>query len=290
MKKIGIITDSNSGFTAKEAKSCGINIQPMPFYVDGELKYEGKNFSQKEFYKALEKGSKVSTSMPIVGEVIDFWENLLRIYDELVYIPMSSSLSSSCETAKLIAEDYDGRIEVVDNRRISVTMKLSVYEAIELVKLGKSALEIREYLEANGDDSSIYLMVDTLEYLKKGGRITPAVAAVGTLLRIKPVLQIQGGKLDTFAKARTLKQGKQIIMEAIEKDVKERFANIPLDELTISIAHTQNKKEAEIFRDELLGIFPNKKIIIDPLSLSVACHVGPGSLAATVTKTFIKEM
>lgn len=290
-KRVAVVTDTNSGFTKKEAKKAGIFLQAMPFYVDGVLKYEGVDFSQKDFYKALEKDSDVSTSMPIVGDVIDNWERILKEYDQLVYIPMSSGLSSSCETAKMVAEDFDGRVEVVDNRRIAPTMKISAYEAKELATKGKTAKEIREYLEEHGTvDASIYIMVDTLKYLKKGGRLTPAVAAIGTILRIKPVLQIQGDKLDTFAKARTLKQGKQIMIDALLDDLNNRFNSPTGEGLIISIAHTDNEKEAEIFRKEINELFPNHKIIIDPLALSIACHIGPGALAFTVTKSFIKEI
>lgn len=291
MKKVAILTDTNSGFNVKQAKKAGIFLLPMPFYVDGVLKYEGVDFSQKDFYKALEKDSSVSTSMPVVGDVIDRWNELLKKHDELVYIPMSSGLSSSCETAKLLAEDFDGRVEVVDNHRIAPTMKLSVYEAKAMADEGKSAKSIREYLEEHGvKDSSIYIMVDTLKYLRKGGRLTPAVAAIGTLLRIKPVLQIQGDKLDTYAKARTFKQGKDIILDAIKRDIEERFAGTDLSDIVISLAYTENDKEAKEFKKELLKLYPNRQIIIDPLALSIACHIGPGALGCTVSKSFIKEM
>lgn len=290
MGKVAILTDTNSGFTTAEAEATQIHLIPMPFYVDGELKYEDVDLSQEQFFEALKNDSDVSTSMPIMGDLIDKWEELLADYDELVYIPMSSGLSSSTETARMASEDYEGRVEVVDNRRVSVTMKLSVYEAKALADEGKSAAEIRKYLEETAAESSIYIMVDTLKYLKKGGRLTPAVAAIGTILHIKPVLQIQGGKLDTFAKARTLQKSKQIMIDAIAADCRDRFGSPDAEGLVISVAHTDNIAEAAIFRDEILKVFPGKKIIIDPLALSIACHIGAGALAVTVSKSFLKEI
>lgn len=290
MAKVAILTDTNSGYITKDAKKAGIFIMPMPFYVNNKLEYEGISLTQKEFYKLLEEDTEVSTSMPVVGDLLGQWDDLLKKYDEVVYIPMSSGLSSSCETASMLAEDYDGRVVVVDNRRISTTMKLSVLEAKALAERGRSAEEIKDYLEDHSAESSIYIMVDTLKYLKKGGRLTPAVAAIGTLLKIKPVLQIQGGKLDTYAKARTLKQGKNIMIEAIKNDCSNKFLSPDGENLVISIAHTQNKKEAEALKAELKEIFPKHKIDIDPLALSIACHIGPGSLAMTVSKSFLDSI
>ena len=285
---VAILTDSNSGVTAGEAEKNGLFVQPMPFYIDGELYYEGINLTVEEFFEKQTSGSDITTSMPIVGELVDNWEKLLEKYDEVVYIPMSSGLSSSCETAIMLSDDYDGKVQVVNNQRISVTQKLSVYEAKKMADEGKSAAEIKDYLESHKMDSSIYIMVDTLEYLKKGGRITPAVAAIGSLLHIKPILQIQGERLDTFSKARTLKQSKQTIIAALRKDYETRFKSMSDLKTTISVAHTQSPEEAEIFREELKAEFPEvKNIIIDPLSLSVSCHIGPGALAATVSKGII---
>ncbi len=285
---VAILTDSNSGVTAVEAEKNGLFVQPMPFYIDGDLYYEGINLTVDEFFDKQTSGSDITTSMPIVGELIDHWEKLLEKYDEVVYIPMSSGLSSSCETAVMLSEDYDGKVQVVNNQRISVTQKLSVYEAKKLADEGKSAAEIKDYLELHKMDSSIYIMVDTLKYLKKGGRLTPAVAAIGTLLHIKPVLQIQGEKLDTFSKGRTLKQCKQTIITALRNDFENRFRSMDDLETNICVAHTQCRAEAEEFREELKAEFPEvKNIIIDPLSLSVSCHIGPGALAATVSKGII---
>lgn len=290
MGKVAILCDTNCGIMKEEAEKIGVFIQPMPFYINDELFYEGVNLSHEDFYKRQAEGAKITTSMPLVGDVMDKWNELLKTYDEVVYIPMSSGLSSSCETAAMIAEDFDGKVEVVNNRRISVTQKLTVYEAKELADQGKSAAEIKAYLEAHQAESHIYIMVDTLEYLKKGGRLTPAVAALGTLFHIKPVLQIQGDKLDSFAKVRTLKQAKAIMLDRIAKDMDEDFHDKEGKGCVISIAHTQNRKEAEIFREEALERFPDRKIIIDPLALSIACHIGPGSLAITTSKSFVSDL
>jgi DegV family protein with EDD domain len=256
----------------------------MPFYFDGQLYYEDIDLTQEEFYVKLKESKEISTSMPLVGNLMDQWDALLKEYDEVVYIPMSSGLSSSCETAYMMSQEYDGKVQVVNNQRISVTMKLSVLDAKKMADQGKSAAEIREILEKTKFDSTIYIMVDTLEYLKKGGRVTPAVAALGSLLKIKPILQIRGEKLDTFAKARTVKQGKQIMMDAIAADM-EQVLHDPTGENTIiSMAHTNNLEEALKFKEEALQRWPGKDIMVDPLSLSVSCHVGPGSIAITCTK------
>ena len=210
MGKIAIVTDSNSGIVQAEAKELGIYVIPMPFMIDGKDYLEEINLTQEEFYQKLTEGAEISTSMPSPGSVTDLWDELLKEYDEIVYIPMSSGLSSSCQTAIMLADDYDGKVVVVNNQRISVTMRQSVLDAMELAEAGKSAAEIQTILEEQKMESSIYIMLNTLTYLKRGGRITPAAAALGTLLKIKPVLQLQGEKLDAFAKARTVKQGKNI--------------------------------------------------------------------------------
>ncbi|MCR5640011.1 MAG: DegV family protein [Lachnospiraceae bacterium] len=285
---VAILVDSNSGVTPDEAKKAGIYLLPMPFYIDDKLYYEDVDLTRDEFFRLQEEDHEITTSMPLVGDVMDYWEKLLEDHDQVVYIPMSSGLSSSCETAMMLSEDYEGKVFVVNNQRISVTQKLSAYEAKRMADEGKDGEEIRTYLEKTKFDSTIYIMVDTLKYLKKGGRLTPAVAAIGTLLRIKPVLQIQGEKLDRFAQARTLKQAKQIMMDAITSDLSNRFADPDASHSVISIAHTQNQKEAEIFREELLELFPDRTIIINPLPLSISCHIGPGALAVTATPSLVK--
>ena len=284
MPRVAILTDSNSGITIEEAKKMGVFVLPMPFYINDKLYYEEIDLSQEEFYNKLRQPDcKITTSMPIVGDLMDQWDELLKDYDEVVYIPMSSGLSSSCATAIGLADDYDGKVFVVNNQIISVTQRLSVVEAKKMADLGKSGSEIQKFLEDTKFDSSIYITVGTLEYLKRGGRLTPAVAAIGTLLRIKPVLTIQGEKLDSFAKARTMKQAKQIMMDAIDKDMKERFHDPEGKNCIISVAQTQEEEAAEEFRQELLERWPDREILINPLSLSVSCHIGPGSLAVTTS-------
>ncbi len=287
MSKVAILTDSNSGITQEESKRLGIFVEPMPFYIDGQLYYEDIDLTQDEFYQKLTQGGEITTSMPITGNLMDSWDKILEEYDELVYIPMSSGLSSSCATAKMLSDDYDGRVVVVDNQRISVTQKLSALEAKKLADMGKSAQEICDALMGIKAASTIYITVDTLEYLKKGGRLTPAVAAIGSLLKIKPVLSIYGEKLDKYSMARTMKAAKQTMIEALKKDMKDVLHTDNFDDVVISVAHTQNEEAAEKFREELLQEFPVKNIWIDPLSLSVSCHIGPGALACTVTKKLI---
>jgi len=287
MSKVAILTDSNSGITQAESKELGVFVEPMPFYIDGELYYEDIDLTQDEFYQKLTQGGEIKTSMPITGNLMDTWEKILEDYDELVYIPMSSGLSSSCATAKMLADDYDGRVVVVDNQRISVTQKMSALEAKKLADIGKSAQEICDALMEIKSLSTIYITVDTLEYLKKGGRLTPAVAAIGSLLKIKPVLSIYGEKLDKYAMARTVKAAKQTMIEALKKDMVDVLKTDNFDEVQISIAHTQNEEAAIAFREELLKEFPVKDIWIDPLSLSVSCHIGPGALACTITKKLV---
>ena len=284
MSKIAVLTDSNSGIMQSEAEALGVSIIPMPFFINNETFYENVDLTQEQFYAKLVEGVDISTSMPSVGSVTDTWDNLLKEYDEVVYIPMSSGLSSSCETAYMLSQDYDGKVQVVNNQRISVTQRQSVLDALELVEKGKSAAEIKEILEKNKMESSIYIMVDTLSYLKKGGRITPAAAALGTLLRLKPVLQIQGDKLDAFAKARTVKQAKSIMIEAMQKDFKERFKDESGKTIHLEMSYTNDLESALQFKEEVQEAFPNNEIIMQPLSLSVACHIGPGALAVACSK------
>ena len=284
MSKVAILTDSNSGITQEEAEQAGIYVFPTPVYINDEVFYEGVDLTTDQFFARQAEGAEIKTSMPVVGDVIDKWESVLEEYDEVVYIPLSSGLSSSCETAIMLAEDYDGKVQVVNNQRISVTMKLSVYDAKKLADAGKSATEIKEILEAMKFESTIYIMVDTLEYLKKGGRITPAAAAIGSLLKIKPVLQIRGEKLDSFAKARTVKQAKQIMMDAIAKDMDEVLHDPTGENTIIAMAHTQNEEEIAKFKAEVEERFPGHDIFVDPLSLVVSSHIGPGALAVTCTK------
>ncbi len=287
MAKTAIVTDSNSGITQAEGKEAGIFVLPMPFLIDGNPYLEDIDLTQSEFYKHLEKkDTSVSTSQPSIGDLSDFWNDILKTYDEILHIPMSSGLSQSCATATALAKDFGGKVHVVNNQRISITQKESVFDAKKLLERGKNAAEIKDYLEATKLDSSIYIAVDTMKYLKKGGRVTPAAAAIGSILKIKPVLQIQGDKLDKFALARSLSKAKEIMKEAIRKDLNVRFKSLVEEgEMTISVAHTNNYGEADIFVEELKEMFPDVPFrFSDPLSLSVACHIGPGALAVGCTR------
>ena len=284
MSKVAIVSDSNSGITQAQAKELGITVLPMPFFIDDKTLYEDIDLTQEDFYQMLKGNVNISTSMPLVGNLTDTWDELLKEYDEIVHIPMSSGLSGSCQTAMMIAADYDGKVQVVDNQRISVTLRQSVLDAMALAEKGYSAKEIKEILEREKLESSIYIMVDTLEYLKKGGRITPAVAAIGTLLKLKPVLQIQGEKLDSFAKARTVKQAKSMMIEAMKKDFTERFNDAEGKNMYLQMAYTYDLEAAEAFKAEVQEAFPNMEIVMAPLSVSVSCHIGPGAIAIACSK------
>jgi len=285
MSKIAIVTDSNSGITQAKAKELGINVLPMPFTIDNKEYFEDIDLTQEDFYKMLAEDKAVSTSQPSPDNITSLWNELLNEYDEIVHIPMSSGLSGSCQTAIMLSDDYDGKVQVVNNQRISVTQRMSAYDAMKLVEAGKSALEIKKILEEDKFNSSIYIMLDTLYYLKKGGRITPAAAALGSLLKLKPVLQIQGEKLDAFAKARTSSQGKSIMINAVKADMENRFGGISPDNCTLMIAYAKNIEPALEFKAEVEKEFPGFVIkFVDPLSLSVSCHIGPGALALACTK------
>ena len=286
MSKIAIITDSNAGITQEEAAQLGIYVVPMPFTIDNIDYYEGINLTQEEFYEKLEEDVEIMTSQPSPDSVMNIWDKALETHDEIVYIPMSSGLSGSCQTAYMLSMDYDEKVFVVDNQRISVTLRQSILDAISLSNSGKSGSEIKEILENDKFNSSIYIMLDTLKYLKKGGRITPAAAALGELLKLKPVLQIQGEKLDAFAKARTSSQGKAIMISAIKDDAVNRFKGLNPDNVTICVAYS-NGTEYLSFLEELKEEFPDFNIEATPLSLSVSCHIGPGSLAITCTKKLV---
>ena len=280
-----IVTDSNSGITQDEGRKLGISVLPMPFYINEVMYLEGVTLSQEEFYERLKKDEPISTSQPNPGEVCGLWDTLLKEYNEIVHIPMSSGLSASCETAMGLARDYNGKVQVVDNQRISVTQKQSVMDALTLVQAGKSAAEIREILEAERRESSIYITLETLKYLKKGGRITPAAAAIGTVLNLKPVLQIQGDKLDAYSKVRGKKQAKRVMLKAMKEDFDSRFAEYAKrGEMCLEMAYTGNQEEAEEFKKEVQEMFPDYEIQMDPLSLSVACHIGHGALAVACSK------
>lgn len=285
MSKIAIATDSNSGITQAQSKELGIFVLPMPFYINDELFLEDITLSQEQFYQRLAEDADVKTTQPAPGDVTDLWDKILKDYDQVVYIPMSSSLSSSCETALMLAEDYEDKVFVVDNQRISVTQRQSVLDAQAMAQAGKSAAQIKEYLERTKFDSDIYITVDTLKYLKKGGRCTPAAAALGAVLGIKPVLRIKGEKLDSFAKVRGWKAAKKSMIDAIHHTMETEFPGLSgPDQLHIAAAYTGDRAGAEEWLEELKATFPGYPIHMDPLSLSVACHIGPGARAVTVTK------
>lgn len=294
MKKIAIMTDSNSGITQKEAAGLGISVLPMPFMINDTTYFEDINLTQDRFYEFLENDAVVSTSQPSPDSLIHMFHKLLSEYDEVVHIPMSSGLSGSCQTACMLAQEpeFDGKVFVVNNQRISVTQTQSVLDAVELAKKGYDGAQIKKILEEDKFNSSIYIMLDTLFYLKKGGRITPAAAALGTLLKLKPVLQIQGEKLDAFAKARTKSAGKSMMLQAIKNDIENRFGGFDesaKERVTLHIAYTKDAEEAELWKQEVMEAFPGFRLKMAPLSLSVACHIGPGALALACTRNLIAE-
>lgn len=289
MKKVAIVTDSNSGITQKQSKKLGITVVPMPFFIDEVEFFEDINLTQEEFYDKLAQGADIATSQPAVGALLDLWNELLSDYDEIVHIPMSSGLSGSCETAHSLSLEYGDRIQVVNNQRISVTQRQSALDALELAKDGCTAAEIKDILERDKTQSSIYITVNDLKYLKKGGRITATAAALGTVLNLKPVLQIQGDKLDAYSKCRGMKQAKKTMIEALEKDMNSRFLEAYCKkEIYLQIAHTNNAVLAEEFKKEIETKFPGFPIYVDALSLSISCHIGPGSLALACS-VFMKK-
>ena len=284
---VAIVTDSNSGITQAQAKELGISVLPMPFTIDGETYYEDINLSQDQFYEKLaEPEAEIHTSQPLPGDILSLWDKLLEEYDEVVFIPMSSGLSGACESATVFAADYDGRVQVVNNQRISVTQYQSVLDAMQMASDGKNAAYIRRRLEETKFDSNIFITVDTMKYLKKGGRVTPAAAAFADLLGIKPVLRIYGEKLDAFAKARGMKNAKKVMIKAISDDLEKNYGGINPDapDAWIGMAYTHDLLEAEEFKKEVMDAFPGYPVCMYPLSLSVSCHIGPGALAVTCTK------
>ena len=289
--KIAVVTDSNSGITQAQAKEMGITVLPMPFMIDGETYYEDITLTQEQFYQRLKDNSDISTSQPTPDSIMKLWDELLKEYDQIVHIPMSAGLSGSCATAMMLVgeDEYEGNVFVVDNHRISVTQYQSVKDAMMLADMGMDGAQIKKRLEETAADSVIFVTVDTLKYLKKGGRITPAAAALGTLLRIKPVLIILGEKLDSFAKARTMKQAKTLMMNAIQKELDERLHDRECKDCHLAIAHSDNEEAALEFKKEVEERFPDADIYLAPLSLSIACHIGPGSLALTATRKMEEE-
>ena len=283
---VAIVTDSNSGITQAQAKELGISVLPMPFTIDGETYYEDINLTQEQFYEKLaDPNVEIHTSQPLPGDIMAMWDKLLKEYDELVFIPMSSGLSGTCESATVFAADYDGRVQVINNQRISVTQYMSCLDAMKMAEDGHDAVYIKKRLEETKFDSNIFITVDTMKYLKKGGRVTPAAAAFAELLGIKPVLRIYGEKLDAFAKAHGMKNAKKVMIKAITDDLEKNYGGINPDKPNawIGMAYTHNLPEALEFKAEVQEAFPNYHIDMYPLSLSVSCHIGPGALAVTCT-------
>lgn len=288
MKRVAIVTDTNSGITSEEAKRDGLFLVPMPFVIDGEEYFEGVNLTTEDFYQKQAQNSKIFTSQPNINDVVELWKKILKDYDEIVHIPMSSGLSNSYDTANTFSKDFDGKVQVVNNQRISVTMKASVYEALGMAKEGVDAQQIKKFLEDTKFDSSIYILVDTLKYLKQGGRITPAAATIAAILNIKPILQIQGEKLDSYAKVINVKTAKQKMIDAAKQDLEKRFDALVKDgKMRISVAHTRNEENARLFVEEIKKAIPNVEIAyIDELPLSIATHIGAKSLAIALHRVF----
>lgn len=291
MSSVAIVTDSNSGISQAEGKELGIYVIPMPCLVDGKLYYENVNITKEQFYHFMESDADLTTSQPSPGDVMDLWDKLLKEYDEIVHIPMSSGLSASCSTAMGLAQDYDGKVQVVNNQRISVTMQQSVMDAKHLAATGKSAAQIKEILEKEALESSIYLVVDTLKYLKKGGRITRAAALLGSALNLKPLLQLQGEKLDAYKKVRGMKAAKKNMLDAMKKDVEGRFADyVAKGQLKLHVAYTTDEETAKQWMEEVQNAFPDLTITrMDPLSFSITCHTGPGVLAIAASHALDAE-
>jgi len=285
MSKTIIVTDSNSGILQEEGKNLGVYVIPMPFTINDEEYLEEISISQEKFYEFLKQNADVKTSQPSEYYLEELWTELLKNNDELLYIPMSSGLSGTCENAKRYAENFNGKVYVVDNKRISVTQKESVMEAVELVKQGKSAKEIQEYLESTANKTSIYIMMGVLKYLKKGGRISATAAALGSMLNVKPILSSRGDSFEKFALVLSAIQGKKKMLQKIKSELETEFKEeYDKGAMTISVAHTQNAVEAEKFKQEILKEFPKLTFrFVDPLSLSVSCHIGPGALAAAIS-------
>lgn len=280
-RKVAVVTDSNSGITQVQAKELGVYVVPNPFFIDGELYLEDITLSRKDFYEKLTDDAEISTSQPAPGDLLDTWEKVLEEYDEIVHIPISSSLSSACETTIMLSRDYDDKVQVVDNQRVSVMQKSSVLDAVRLVEQGKSAKEIKEILESEKLNACAYITVDTLKYLKKGGRVTPAAAAIGAVLNIKPVLVINSEKLDSVAKTRGWKAAKKTMLETVKKDLEEKYAG---EDMTLYIATSCDEEATKAWKEEVENFFSGQKVTAEYLSLSVSCHTGPGALGVGYAK------
>ncbi|HIR93274.1 MAG TPA: DegV family protein [Candidatus Egerieimonas intestinavium] len=279
--RVAIMTDTNSGIMGREAEELGIFSIPMPVIIEEETFFEGKNITEEEFYRALGEGKRASTSLPSPKTVLDTWDFVLsQGYEEIVYIPMSSGLSNSCGAAAGMALDYEGKVFVVDNHRISITLREAVLKAKRLADAGSSGSQIKRQLEKEAYDASIYIAVDTLEYLKKGGRITPAAAMIGTVLHMKPILTIQGDKLDAYAKVRGMKKCQSCMLEAVSQDFERRFAGKEHPQMIAGVAGTcLPQDKVEEWKQALREVFPlAQEVYYNALPISIGCHVGPGAV------------
>ncbi|MBO5081920.1 MAG: DegV family protein [Lachnospiraceae bacterium] len=280
---VAILTDTNSGITMQKAEELGVHLILMPILIDGEVYLEEKDIQKDFFFEKLGSNADVTTSQPSPGDILDKFDTLLKEYEEVVYIPMSSGLSGTCQTASMLAADYDGKVHVVDNQRISVTMRQSVLDAVALAEEGKSGAEIKAYLEEDALNAPIFIMVDTLKYLKKGGRVTAAGAAIGEVLNIKPVLKIDGGKLDAFAKARGTKQALKTILKALET---ERDTRLKGKECIINGAYSGDDSVGEEWGKILKEAFPEYKIEMYELPMSICAHIGPGAMGVGIYSSY----
>lgn len=293
MSQIAIMTDTNCGIMPEEGKQLGIHILPMPVIIDGETFYEGISITSEEFYSRQEAGADITTSQPSPGDVTAMWTELLKTHDEVLFVPMSSGLSNTCQTALMLSDEdeFKGRVSVVDNRRISVTQAQSVLDAKAMAEAGKTAVQIKAALEAEAMDATIYIAVDTLEYLKKGGRITPAAAAIGSVLKLKPVLTIQGDKLDSFAKTRGMKSAFRTMLDAVKKDIDARLSSLRENEiLKIGLANTlMDPEKLEAFKTDLQQHFPDMELFYLPLTMSIGTHTGPGALGIGAVRYYRRD-
>lgn len=281
MKNFVIMTDSNCGMSPQEAKEKGVELVLMPFLVDDNEFFEFGELSYEGFFEKMARGADVKTSQPSPADVTSAWEKALEYAEKIVYIPMSSSLSSSCDTACVLAEDYDGRVLVVDNKRISINLRNAVEDAIKCREEGLDAESTVEYLNSTADETDIYVSVNTLEYLKKSGRVTPAGAAIGSLLGIKPVLRIHGGKLDAYKKVRGMAAAMNTMLDAVE-EYRNEFLNG--EKITIRAAYSGSKEQGELWQQKVAERFPDMEIGLDPLPISISCHVGPDALGIGISK------
>ena len=277
--KTAVLIDSNAGIKRDEAKKLGIYLISTPIIIDGKVFFEEENLTQEQFYGALESDKDITSSMPSPGDVMDLWNQLLKEYDEVVYIPLSSGLSNSCHTAIQLSDEYDGKVQVVDDHRISVTMRQSALDAKWMADNGKSAKEIKEALEKNAYNSAIYLTVEDLKYLKKGGRVTPAAAALGAVLNIKPVLATKGGKFDAVEKVRGMKRSIAKLLDYTEQTLDKLIEKNNVSQIRIGVAGTfTNREDADNWYNMVKERFVDiENIYYDPLSLVVAVHTGPNA-------------